>query len=131
MLSRAMACWPKDIPLFETCFVPAGLQGDIAHATKLRRDSECKSRFCTELDLPSSLKPEGHRCKSCHLLSGGMTRWTAARAVRPQGSHSLGPSNGIPDGFLPKYRFAHSRGNRPPSAAKARVLHVIAITCCF
>src|SRR3954464_2141817 len=45
MLSRAMACWPKRIPPFETCFVPAGLQGDIAHATKLRRDSEYTSRF--------------------------------------------------------------------------------------
>ena len=43
MLSRAMAYWPKGITLFETCFVPAGLQGDIAHATKLRRDSEYKS----------------------------------------------------------------------------------------
>ena len=42
MLSRAMASWPKGT-LFETCFVPAGLQGDIAHATKLRRDSEYKS----------------------------------------------------------------------------------------
>src|SRR5947208_251401 len=49
-----------------------------------------------------------------------MTRWTAARAVRPQGSHSLGPSNGIPNGFLPKYRFAHSRGNRQLATAERR-----------
>ncbi len=38
-----MAFWPKGITLFETCFVPAGLQGDIAHASKRRRDSEYKS----------------------------------------------------------------------------------------
>jgi hypothetical protein len=47
-LRRCKICyheqWPrKGITLFETCFVPAGLQGDIAHATKLRRDSEYKS----------------------------------------------------------------------------------------
>src|SRR5258707_1586802 len=37
----------KGITLFETCFVPAGLQGDIAHATKLRRDSEYNLRHWT------------------------------------------------------------------------------------
>src|SRR5260370_32919145 len=37
----------KGITLFETCFVPAGLQGDIAHATKLRRDSEYNLRHRT------------------------------------------------------------------------------------
>src|SRR5207302_6934736 len=42
--AQAMACWPKGITLFKTCFVPAGLQRDIAHASKLRRDSEYKSR---------------------------------------------------------------------------------------
>jgi hypothetical protein len=52
---------PKGVTLFETCFEPAGLQGDIAHATKLRRDSEYKSRFLYSALLISRTNDERNK----------------------------------------------------------------------
>jgi hypothetical protein len=63
------------------------------------------------------LKPEGHRCKSCRALKEQL-RDRPRRGPLSRHQAAL-------------HTFDEIDSWRPPSAAKARVLHVSTITCCF